>query len=126
MLDDVERRTGVLPAVLLADGGHAKHECIRSATERGVEVLIPLPARANKPDAKDDPAIAAWHERMATDEAKQKYRARPGLCELPNAHLKCHHGMAQMLVRGIEKVTCVVLLGVLTGNLLAHASALLA
>ncbi|MCC6521133.1 MAG: transposase [Polyangiaceae bacterium] len=48
---------------------------------------------------------------MATEEAKRKYRARPGLCELPNAPLKCHHGMAQVRVRGIAKVTCVVVLG---------------
>lgn len=126
MLDDIERRTGVLPEVLLADGGHAKHECIRSATERGVEVIIPLPERAKKPDPLQDPAIAAWHERMATDEAKRTYRARPGLCELPNAHLKHHHGIDQVLVRGLEKVFCVALLGALTANLLAHASALLA
>ena len=126
MLDQIERRTGALPEVLLADGGHAKHECIRNATERGVEVIMPLPERAKKPDAEKEPAVAAWHERMATDEAKRKYRARPGLCELPNAHLKCHHAMAEVLVRGIEKVTCVALLGVLTSNLLAHASALLA
>jgi hypothetical protein len=125
-LDEIERRTGALPAVLLADGGHAKHECIRNATERNVEVIVPLPERAKKPDPDKDPAIAAWHERMATDEAKRKYRARPGLCELPNAHLKCHHGMAQVLVRGIEKVSCVAVLGALVGNLLAHASALLA
>lgn len=126
MLDEIERRTGELPAVLLADGGYAKHDCIRNATERGVEVLVPLPERAKKPDAQKDPAIAAWHERMATDEAKRTYRARPGLCELPNAHMKCHQGMAQVLVRGIEKVTCTVLLGALLRNLLGHAAALLA
>jgi transposase len=126
MLDEIERRTGALPTVLLADGGHAKHECIRNAAARGVELLIPLPERAKRPDPQADPAIAAWHDRMATPEAKRTYRARPGLCELPNAHLKCHHGMAQVLVRGLEKVSCVVLLGALVGNMLAHASALLA
>ena len=73
----------------------------------------------------DDPAIAAWHERMATEQAKRKYRARPGLCELPNAHLKCHHGLHQVLVRGIEHVSCLAFLAVLTANLLAHASSLL-
>jgi transposase len=104
MLDQIERRTGELPAVLLADGGHAKLDCIRDATARGVEVLIPLPERAKKPDPEDDSAIAAWHDRMATDEARRTYRARAGLCELPNAHMKCHYGMAQVLVRGIEKV----------------------
>jgi len=126
MLDEIERRTGALPAVLLADGGHAKHDCIRNATERNVEVIIPLPDRAKRPDPHLDPAIAAWHDRMATDEAKRQYRARPGLCELPNAHLKSHHGMAQVLVRSLERVTCVALLGALVGNLLAHASKLLA
>jgi transposase len=126
MLEEIERRTGTLPAVLLADGGHVKHECIRHATERGVEVLMPIPERAKKPDHQDDPAVAAWHERMATDEAKQTYRARAGLCELPNAHFKCRYGVAQVLVRGIEKVSCVVLLGALVGNLLGHAAALLA
>jgi hypothetical protein len=63
---------------------------------------------------------------MMTDEAKRQYRARPGLCALPNAHLKGHHGMGQVLVRGLEKVTCVVLLGVQASDLLAHASALFA
>ena len=126
MLDQIEQRTGVLPKVLLADGNHAKHNCIRDATQRGVEVIIPVPERATKPDAAVDPAIASWHDRMETDEAKRKYRARAGNCELPNAHLKCHHGVAQLLVRGTEKVTCVVLLATLAANLLAHATGLLA
>jgi transposase len=125
MLEEIQRCTGKLPAVLLADGGHAKHDCLRNAAERGVELLIPVPERARRPDPQIDPAIAAWHDRMATDEAKRAYRARAGLCELPNAHLKCHHGMAQVLVRGLAKVSCVALLGALVSNLLAHATALL-
>jgi len=125
MLDEIERRTGALPDVLLADANHVKHDCLRNATARGVEVLVPIPERAKKPDAAVDPAIAAWHDRMETDEAKRQYRARAGLCELPNAHFKCHHGVAQVLVRGIERVSCVVMLAALTANLLAHAAALL-
>jgi transposase len=126
MLDEIERRTGALPSVVLADANHVKHECLRNAAERGVEVLVPVPERAKRPDPHTDPAIAAWHDRMATNGAKQRYRARAGLCELPNAHLKCHHGTAQVLVRGVEKVACVVLLGALAANLLAHAASLLA
>ncbi len=78
-----------------------------------------------RPDAAKDPAIAAWHDRMDTDVAKRLYRARAGLCELPNAHLECHHGVAHVLVRGTEKVTCMVLLAALASNLLAHAATLL-
>ena len=66
-----------------------------------------------------------WRERMKTEDAKRAYRSRAGLCELVNAHLKSHHGTAHVLVRGLEKVTCVALLGALANNLLAHATALL-
>ena len=63
---------------------------------------------------------------METDEAKRLFRARASLCELSNAHLKQHHGVAQVLVRGIEKVTCVAMLAALAANLLNHATNLLA
>lgn len=125
MLDDIERRTGALPAVLLADANHAKHECIRDADARGVQALIPVPERAKKPDADADPAIAAWHERMDTDEAKRLYRARASLCELPNAHLKQHQGLTQLLVRGLPKVTCVALLAGLAANIVHHLPGLI-
>ena len=48
--------------------------------------------------------------------------ADPALCELANAHLKSHHGTALVLVRGLEKVTCVALLAALANNILAHAT----
>ncbi len=128
MLDEIERRTGALPTVLLADANHASHPCIRTATEQGVEVLIAVPKRSKQPgaNADKDPAIVAWRARMETDEAKKLYRARASLCELMNAHLRTHHGVNEFLVRGIAKVTCVVLLAAIASNVLQHASALLA
>jgi hypothetical protein len=125
MLDQIARRTGALPKMLLADANHAKHDCIRNAARRGVEAILPVPDRAVRPEPTEDPAIAAWHERMDTEKAKRLYRARAGLCELPNAHFKGRHSVDQVLVRGTEKVTCVVLLAALASNLLAHAAALL-
>ena len=125
MLDDIERRTSALPAVVLADANHAKHECIRAAAARGVTLLVPVPERAKKPDSQTEPAIAAWHERMETNEAKRLYRARASLCELPNAHLKQHQGVTQVLVRGLSKVTCVALLAGLAANVLHHITNLL-
>ncbi|HWO25591.1 MAG TPA: transposase [Kofleriaceae bacterium] len=47
------------------------------------------------------------------------------MCELMNAHLRTHHGIDRFLVRGLEKVTCVALLGAIASNLLQHASTLL-
>lgn len=127
MLDQIEARTGHLPGVLLADANHATHECIRNATQRGVTPVVAVPSRSEKPGPKGDtdPDVQAWRQRMHTEEAKRLYRARAGLCELTNAHLKTHHGTSQVLVRGLGKVKCVALFGALAANLLAHASSLL-
>ena len=127
MLDDIERRTGSLPSVLLADGNHAQLECITNATQRGVLPVIAMQERSKNKGAKkgDTDEVVAWRERMQCDEGKELYRARPGLCELPNAHLKSRLGLGRLLVRGLEKVTCVTLLAVLSANILAHASALI-
>ena len=127
MLDQIEDRTGELPDVLLADGNHASHACIRDATERGVTPLIAVPNRKDErgPRTNDDPAIVAWRARMTTPEAKELYRARAGLCELPNANLKTRLGLGQLLVRTLPKVTCVALLVALSANLVTHARALL-
>lgn len=127
MLEQIEQRTGVLPKALLADANHAKHECIRAATEKGVEILIAVPEREARQGANVNPeeSIAAWRARMETEEAKTLYRARASLCELSNAHLRTLHGVDNFLVRGIAKVTCVVLLAGVAANILQHAATLL-
>lgn len=126
MLKDIKARTGKLPTQLLADANHAKHSCIEAATHAGVEVLIAIPKQEQCATKPVSPEVEAWRERMKTDDAKRAYRARAGLCELSNAHLKDHHGMASVLVRGLAKVTCVALLGAAAANILAHATAWLA
>lgn len=127
MLDEIERRTEQVPAVLLADANHAAHGCIREAARRGVEAIIAVPERSKSagPHADADEAVVAWRERMKTERSKELYRARAGLCELPNAHLKSRLGLTHLLVRSLPKVTCVVLLAALSANLVAHASTLL-
>jgi hypothetical protein len=62
---------------------------------------------------------------MQTDEAKRLYRARASLCELTNAHLRTHHGVSQFLLRGVDKVTNVVLFAAIASNLLQHAATLI-
>ncbi len=128
MLEEIERRTGELPDKLLADAGHASIADIEGASARGVEALISVPERMQTlgDRASFAPAVVAWRERMQTEDAKQTFRARASLCELPNAHLKSRLGLGHLLVRGLGKVTCVALLTALASNLLAHGSALLA
>ena len=129
MAEQIEERTGKHPGVLLADAGHAKHSDIAATRKRGIDVLVSVPSNARSIERlrQDgaDPEVIAWRERMETTEAKRIYRARAGLAELSNAHQKTHHGLAQVLVRGIEKVTCVVLLNAIGSNLLQNARYLL-
>lgn len=129
MVKQVEERTGQLPKVVLADGGHAKAEDITTVKGMGVDVLVPPPENAKSIDKLQAEGAGAelidWRERMATPEAAKAYRARAGLCELANAHQKSHHGLTQFLVRGLDKVTCVTLLSAIAFNLSQHASHLL-
>lgn len=125
MIDDIERNCGERPRTLLADAGHASYADINAAEERGVTALIAAQKRSlAKKRRRDDSATAAWRERMRTEDAKQQMRARAGLCELSNAHVKTRFAMASLLVRGLTKVTCMVLLTALTANLVAHAASL--
>jgi transposase len=129
MVNQIEERTGQRPAVLLADTGHAKAEDITATMRMGVDVLVP-PAETAKPIEKlkadgADPEVVDWRERMETDEAKKLYRARAGLVELANAHQKSHHGIERVLVRGISKITCVILLHAIASNILQNAPRLL-
>ena len=129
MAEQIQERTGQFPKVVLADGGHAKGDDIIELRGKGVDVLVP-PMETAKSIGQlraegARPELIAWRERMETPEAKEIYRARSGLCELVNAHQKEHHGMSQFLVKGIDKVKCVVLLGAITSNILQHASHLL-
>lgn len=126
MIDDIERKCGKRPTILLADNGHASSADIQAAADRGVTAFIAPQGRSmtKPPNPREDPAVASWRERMRTDEAKQQMRGRASLCELSNAHIKTRFSMASLLVRGLTKVTCMVLLSALTANLVAHAAAL--
>jgi transposase len=128
MLDQIEERTGQLPGAVTADAQHATIDDIKGADARGVETYIAVPDRMQNagPKGNCDPAVVAWKERMESSEGKEVMRSRSSLCELSNAHAKTRFGLDGMPVRGLNKVTCVVLMVALTANLLAHAQRLLA
>ena len=93
---------------------------------QGIDTLVPPAKNAKSIETlKTDGApaeVIAWRERMETPEAKELYRARAGLCELTNANQKSLHGITQFLVRGIDKVTCIVLMSAIASNLTHAAS----
>lgn len=126
MLDQIERRTGQLPETLLADANHGSHDAIVDADARGVNVVVAVAKRSRESRAKADqrPAIVAWKARMQTEEAKELYRARAGLCEWTNAQAAARFGLRQFLVRGVVKATSVALLIAITTNLTQHLGTL--
>lgn len=123
MLDQVEQRYGERPAQWLVDGGYARHDDIEDAEGRGTTVYAPVP----KPkDPSRDPhvallddseAIAQWRERMGSDAAKDIYKQRAATAECVNAIAR-GRGLAQFVVRGLNKVKAVALWYALAHNLM--------
>ncbi len=111
MLEQIEQRTGVRVAEILVDGGYAQHEAIDQAAHQEVTLYAPVP-KPRKGDTRDphvarqddSEAVAAWRQRMGTDEAKQIYKQRAATAETVNADAKAHRGMDFMRVRGLPKV----------------------
>ncbi len=124
MLDEMKERTGTRPKEHLVDGGFVNCDSIAKAANDGITVYAPVPTprkegidpHAPKPD--DKPAVASWRERMATDEAKEIYKQRAATAETVNADLKQWRGLTRFSVRGLTKVTTVVLWAALTYNLM--------
>ncbi len=125
MLEQVELRTGVRPRQLLVDGGYAKHDAIDEAAELNVTVYAPLPkprgddaSDPHLPKPQGSAAVAAWRQRIATDEAKQIYRQRAATAETVNADAKAHRGLDSLTLRGLDKALASVTLFALTYDIL--------
>ena len=125
MLEQIEQRTGVRPAEMLVDGGYAQHTAIDEATDKQVTVYAPLPKPRkgatrdpHAPCENDSEAVAAWRQRMATDEAKEIYKQRAATAETVNADAKQHRGLDSLAVRGLGKVLGTASLFALTYNIL--------
>ena len=129
MVGQIQERFGQAPQEVLADGGFAKHEDIDtvSAPDVGCTVYIPVPQPKDPkkdryaPHPKDSPAVAAWRQRMRTEEAQAIYRERAATAECVNA-LARNRGLRQFLVRGLAKVKVIALWYAVAHNLLRAVS----
>ena len=124
MEEQVEQRTGQHPQDYLMDGGFATREDITTLEQRGVTVYAPVKLPRNKPEEEryqprhgDSEEVAQWRQRMSTPEAKDVYRQRGATAEWANAQVRLH-GVSQFTVRGLTKVTTVMLLVAVAHNLL--------
>lgn len=124
----VVARTGRHPEEYLMDGGLATRDDITTLASHDVTVYAPVePPRtrtsgrtAYDPRPDDTPAVAEWRRRMGTDEGQATYRQRSGIAEWTNAQLRVRHGLQRLTVRGVDRVTSVVLLLAVTHNLLRY------
>jgi hypothetical protein len=71
--------------------------------------------------ADDSPSVAAWRQRMGSDEAKEIYKERASTAECVNAIAR-NRGLQQFRVRGLRKVRAVLLWYVLAHNLIRAAT----
>lgn len=126
MVEQVSERCGRAPDTWLVDGGYVGHEQVDRASLSTV-VYGPVPAPKDKTvdphqaKAGDSEAVAAWRERMGTDEAKTIYKRRAATAECVNAQSR-NRGLQQFKVRGLAKVKCVMLLFALAHNLMRMVS----
>jgi transposase len=121
-------RTGQHPGAYLIDGGLVTRDAITTLAARDVTVYAPVePPRtttsgrtAYAPRPDDTPAVAAWRRRMGTPEGQATYRQRGAIAEWTNAQLRGRHGLHRFTVRGVDRVTSVVLLLAVAHNLLRY------
>lgn len=109
------QRYGVTPKHQLVDGGFTTHEDITDVERQNTQVIGPIPKmgrfekNGTNPYARqprDTDEMAAFRERMSTDEAKALYRQRSALAEFPHAEFR-NRGLGQFRVRGLKKVRTV-------------------
>jgi transposase len=125
MLKQIERRYQEKPEQMLVDGGFTTLDDIEQAEQDGIQVLGPIKNEESmkakgvdpyQPKKKDGPGVAAWRQRMGTDEAKELYKQRSSTAEWANAGAR-QRGLYQITVRGQQKALAVALLHALVHNL---------
>jgi transposase/ribosomal protein L34 len=106
-----------VPENYVVDGGFATNDDITQVEKSGSQVAAPMThedriiKRGGDPHARrarDTNEMAAFRERMATDDAKAILKRRPSIAEFPNAECR-NRGLHQFRVRGLEKVRTVSL-----------------
>ncbi len=103
---------GRAPQNWLADGGYVSQAGIEAVAARGSALHAPLGAAlANS----ESPAVAAWRERMGSEEGQLLYRQRARTIEWVNAGAR-NRGLYGVNVRGQLKVRAVALWQALAHN----------
>ena len=126
MHDDVCQRYDTTPDKYLVDGGFHTKDDITTLEQRGTPVFAPIHGAAKMIETGTDPharqktdtdEMAAFRQRLATDDAKQLYKQRPSIAEFPNAECR-HRGLHPFRVRGLKQAKATTLWYAPTFNLM--------
>jgi transposase len=127
MVEQIVRAHGQAPEEMLVDGGFTTLDDIEHVHEQHqTKVFGPIKDEEKKkangvdpfqPRPRDGAGVAAWRQRMGTEEAKRIYRLRAQTAEWANAGMR-NRGLHQFRVRGQQKALAVALCFALAHNLL--------
>jgi transposase len=125
MQQQITEDYGVRLQAYYADGGYATAQDIEESADEGIVLYVPMKDESKQKEQGQDPyarkkrdsdAVAAWRQRMGTQQAKQEYKKR-GKAEWSNAGAR-RSGLYQVRVRGLQKAGVVLLWYVLLVALL--------
>ena len=108
LLDATALNAGRLPDEVSADNGFCSEANLAGLVERGVRGYVAT-GRAKHPAAgKSDsgPLTAAMRRRLRQGGHRSRYRLRKHIVEPVFGQIKAARGFRQLLLRGVEKVTC--------------------
>jgi len=116
-LDAAARR----PSDFLVDGGFTKNDDIEWAHANGIRLWCPPVHSKHRTDPyaplpDDQPGVADWRQRMASEPGKALYKQR-ATAECPHAWAR-RMGLSRLLVRGKDKARAVLLWFALAHNML--------
>ena len=126
MHEEVCEKYDKTPENYVVDGGFSTIEDITAVEERGSRVAAPMThedritKRGGDPHARrasDSNEMAAFRERMRTDDSKAILKQRPSIAEFPNAECR-NRGLTQFRVRRLQKVRTATLWYAITFNFL--------
>jgi transposase len=127
MNEQIHERYGKSPKETVVDGGFSTLKDIEALTtsDHGTIVYAPVKDEEKKrnqgedpfaPRPGDTPAIAAWRQRMGTEEAKKIYKERAATAECVNAIAR-NRNLWFIRVRGLVKARAIALWYALAHNL---------
>ena len=111
LYEDVCERYGKVPDNYIVDGGFSTNDDITQVEQSGSQVVAPMTHEdrilkrggdPHKPRKGDSEEMAAFRERMKSDESKSLLKERPSIAEFLNPECR-NRGLHQFRVRGFRK-----------------------